>query len=165
MVLGTGSVQTTASNPACQSSGLPGKGIEGPNQCPYNSTRNGTAGDAALTALAGFTTNDAAVLEFDFVPQFTSIQVEYAFASEEYNEYANSSFNDIFAFLVNGTNCATVPVAGQPPVSINTINGGRPLGVNAQNAQFFRNNELSASPFQPGTIRGPGRFQMLGCEL
>jgi hypothetical protein len=85
--------------PANAICGNPGKGIEGPNQCPFNTTSNGTAGDPALTTLAGFPTLDAAVLQFDFVPQFSSIQVQYVFVSEEYNEYANTQFNDTFAFL------------------------------------------------------------------
>jgi hypothetical protein len=162
MVLGTGSVQTTPANAIC---GNPGKGIEGPNQCPFNTTSNGTAGDPALTTLAGFPTLDAAVLQFDFVPQFSSIQVQYVFVSEEYNEYANTQFNDTFAFFVNGTNCATVPGTGQP-VSVNTVNGGRPLGVNPRNAQFFRNNELSTSPFVPGTINteADGLTTVLTCR-
>ena len=78
------------------------------------------------------------------VPQAALLTFQYVFASEEYNEYANTRYNDTFAFFVNGTNCATVPGTVPPkPVSINTINGGNPFGTNAQNPAFYRNNDLS----------------------
>ena len=124
IVLGTGRVQTVDAASSCS------KGVEGPNACDSNSTGNGTAGDAALDPLASFPTADAAVLEFDFVPAEATLNFDYVFASDEYNEYANTTFNDVFAFFVNGTNCAVVP--GTSPaeaVSINTINGGNPFGT------------------------------------
>jgi len=134
VVLGSGSVQTNASHPApCA------KGVEGPNECVENTTDNAGAGDAALTTLAGFPTHDAAVLEFDFVPVANNLQFSYVFSSDEYSEFANTEFNDVFAFFVNGANCAVVPNT-TTPVSVNTINGGNPLGTNPQNQQFFVDN-------------------------
>lgn len=136
IVMGSGSVQTTATSTACN------KGVEGPNECDGNTTANGTGGDADLNALSGVSTYDAAVLEIDFVPQFSSIQFQYVFSSDEYNEYANTIFNDAFGFFVNGTNCATVPVTGEP-VTINTINMGNPGGdPTPHNAHLYRNNDL-----------------------
>ena len=134
IVLGSGRVQSTVDTPDCA------RGVEGPNTCTGNTTAWATPGDADLTALAGVDTNDAAVLGFDFVPQFPTVQFDYVFSSDEYNEFANTGFNDVFGFFVNGTNCATV---GDPavPVSVNTINGGNPLGTDAQHPELFRNNE------------------------
>jgi outer membrane protein OmpA-like peptidoglycan-associated protein len=43
---------------------------------------------------------DGAVLEFDFVPQKDSILFDFVFGSEEYPEFVNHEFNDIFAFYV-----------------------------------------------------------------
>ena len=124
IVLGSGAVQTVAGDAPC------GRGVEGPNNCYEgnidtwsNSTDFIDPGDADLTALSGFQTFDAAVLEFDFVPEFSNLQFKYVFSSEEYNDYANTSFNDVFAFFVNGVNCAVVPLTGEP-VSVNTINNG-----------------------------------------
>lgn len=131
IVLGTGSVQTTAT----------AKGVEGPNQFDDNTTINGSPGDPDLDTLSGTTTFDAAVLQFDFVPQFSTVQFTYVFSSDEYNEFANSAFNDTFAFLINGQNCALVP-GTNTPVGVNTINGGNPFGTNAQNPNLFRNNDL-----------------------
>ena len=132
VVMGTGSVQSNPDELI--------KGVEGPNEDSGNTTVNGTAGAADLSALAGFDTFDAAVLEFDFVPQGPIAEFRYVFASDEYFEYANSSYNDVFAFFVNDTNCALVP-GTTDPVSINTINGGNPIGVDPQHEEFYVDND------------------------
>jgi len=106
--------------------------VVGPNTSNGIGVVNGTAADADLTALSGFPTHDAAVLEFDFVAQTTEIQFRYVFASDEYNEFVGSNFNDVFAFYVNGQNCATI---GGDPISINTVNG-------TQNSGFYINNDI-----------------------
>jgi hypothetical protein len=115
-------------------------GVIGPNLDDGITTANLTPGDPDLTQLAGFPTNDAAVLEFDFVPDGGSVTFNYVFASDEYNEFVNTSFNDVFAFFVNGNNCATV---NGDPVSINTINNGNPFGTTPNsNPQLYRNNDI-----------------------
>ncbi len=113
----------------------------GPNVDDGITWVNSTAGDAQLTTLASNPTFDAAVLEFDFVPAGSVLQFDYVFASDEYNEFVNSSFNDVFAFYVNGTNCALVPGTSDP-VSINTINNGNPFGSVGSNPAYYRNNDL-----------------------
>jgi hypothetical protein len=109
----------------------------------------GGAGDAQLTALlpAGAVTNDATVLTFSFTTTTGDLFFNFAFGSEEYNEFTNSQFNDVFGFFVNGTNIALLP-GTNTPISINTVNGGNPLGTNATNPQFFNNNDLDdGGPF------------------
>jgi hypothetical protein len=110
----------------------------GPNESDETETLHMTAGDTQLDTLASFPTQDAAVLEFDFVPDNNVLFVQYVFASEEYNEFVETIFNDVFAFYVNGTNCALI---GMDPVSINTVNNGNPFGnsmMNATNPSFYR---------------------------
>lgn len=106
-------------------------------------TDNGSAGDAALGAIvAPNQTFDAAILEFDFVTTGGDLFFNYVFASEEYNEYANTQYNDVFAFFLDGENIALLP-DGQTPVSINTVNIGNsnPNGDQTQhNPQYFVNN-------------------------
>ena len=116
--------------------------VAGPNENDATGTGNGTPGDTNLNTLSGFETFDAAVLEFDFVPKTSTVSFRYVFASEEYNEWVNTQYNDVFAFFINGVNCATVPGTGQP-ISINTINNGNPFGTDPrQNPALYRNNDL-----------------------
>lgn len=70
---------------------------------------------------------DAIAVHFDFTPIISdTIRFNYIFASEEYPEYSNTTYNDRFLFLVseNGgvpVNIAQVPGTGIP-VEINSIN-------------------------------------------
>ncbi len=112
---------------------------------------NGLAGDADLNAtLLGETTLDASVLEFDFIPDGDTVVIRYVFGSEEYNEFVDAAFNDVFAFFVNGVNYALIPGA-LDPVSINNVNNGHAeAGTSAsgpcRNCGFFRDNANLASP-------------------
>lgn len=114
----------------------------GPNDESSSSTSLNQPGDAALTALAGFPTNDRIELKFDFQVQSDEIEFSYIFASEEYNEFVNSAYNDVFAFFISGPgiigeqNLAVVPTT-TTPVTINSINLGSFW-------QFYRNNENAA---------------------
>ncbi|HZL06366.1 MAG TPA: choice-of-anchor L domain-containing protein [Coriobacteriia bacterium] len=115
----------------------------GPNVSDDWSTDNGTAGDDALGGLVGYPTYDAALLSFDFVPNGDRVYFEYVFSSEEYNEFVNREFDDVFAFYINGMNCATV---GSPavPVSVNTINNGSPYGTDPRShPELYTSNSMS----------------------
>src|SRR5437762_1488037 len=126
--------------------------VIGPNSNDGTSRTLGTGGDPDLTALSGFQTFDKTVLEFNIVPQSNTLTFDYVFGSEEYNEWVHSQFNDVFAFFVNGVNCAHVPTTNQP-VSINTVNGGNPFGNPPQNnPQYYRNND----PNDPGSTINTG---------
>ena len=112
------------------------------------------AGDPDLNGLvSGLQTLDAAVLEFDVVSSApTTLAFQYMFASEEYPEFVGSLFNDIMGIFVDGNNIARVPVAGTPPVGVNSVNGGRAsLNVPATNPAFYVDNhdpnESSLPPF------------------
>ena len=131
------------------------RNVVGPNVQSGITTVNGYPGDTALNSLIpGYTTYDSAKLEFDFVPTTSQMTFSYVFGSDEYNEYANTNFNDVFGFFVNGNsaayNIALLPgVTPATPVSINNVNGGNPLGTNAKNPSFYRNNALY--PVPPGS--------------
>jgi hypothetical protein len=112
--------------------------VIGPNRSDGITAVNLTAGDADLNALTGQTTFDAAVLEFDFVPAGSSVYFNFVFASDEYNEFANTTFNDVFAFFVNGVNCAMVP-GTTDPVTLNNVN-------KVDNASYYNNNDLTDGP-------------------
>lgn len=101
----------------------------GPNNSGSTSSGMGGAGDPDLTALAGFQTFDEVVFEFDFEVLGDEIEFNFVFLSEEYNEFVNTGFNDVFAFYISGPgivgqeNIAVVP-GTTTPVTINTINNG-----------------------------------------
>jgi len=119
----------------------------GPNTGNGTTTDFGAAGDADLTAISGFDTHDAAFITFDFTTTSGDLFFNYVFASEEYNEFVNSTVNDVFAFFVDGVNIALIP-GTDTPVSINTVNGGNPLGTGASNSEYFNNNSLQdGGPF------------------
>lgn len=121
--------------------------IIGPNITDSATAINGLPGDASLQTLipAGQQTFDATTLEFDFIPQGNVIKFQFVFGSEEYNEFVNAPFNDVFGFFLNGQNLALIP-GSSTTISINNVNGGNPFGTGASNPQFFRNND----PNDPG---------------
>jgi hypothetical protein len=99
----------------------------------FNSWTVGTGSDPDLANMVpGYTINDAAVLEFDFIPATNFISFSYVFASEEYPEWVGTSFNDAFGFFISGPdpvgggnyshhNIANIP-GTSTPVSINNVN-------------------------------------------
>ena len=104
------------------------------NVAGYNNSHNqsSTFGDVmkpeADQDLAGIIKGklyDICSIEFDFVPLDNSIQFNYQFGSDEYPEYVDSPYNDVFAFIVSddstSRNIALIP-GTQVPVSINTVN-------------------------------------------
>ncbi|MCP4700654.1 MAG: Ig-like domain repeat protein [Gammaproteobacteria bacterium] len=102
------------------------------NDSENSNLQHFTPGDTDLDTLVALPTNDAAVLEFDFIPVTDVLSFKYIFASEEYNEFVGTSFNDVFGFFLDGVNIALVPNSNDI-VSINSINNGR-------NADFYRDN-------------------------
>lgn len=106
---------------------------------------NNFPGSPLLNAAQDRTTFDATMIEFDIIPQGDSLSFGYTFASEEYLEWVNSPFNDVFGFYISGTNIgndvniALLPGTSQA-VAINSVN-------HLVNSQYFDNN-----------ITPPGQF-------
>jgi len=108
----------------------------GPNTSTGASAENYLPGDPDLDLLLPvYNTNDASILEFDFVPQFNAINFSYVFASEEYPEWVGSSFNDVFGFFLDGVNVALIPDT-DVPVSINNVN------QDSYSQYYINNHEL-----------------------
>jgi hypothetical protein len=117
--------------------------VVGPNNNSGAGEDRGAAGDAMLDAIvAPALTQDATTLLIEFTPSGNQVEFTYVFGSEEYNEFVNSSFNDVFAFFVNGENRALIP-GTNTPVSINNVNNGNAGGTASgpcENCDFYRDN-------------------------
>ncbi|NLK52200.1 MAG: hypothetical protein GX295_07115 [Syntrophomonadaceae bacterium] len=108
---------------------------DGPNAEGNMTHVNDLAGDEHLNLLVpGYETNDATILEFDFIPSENTLSFDYVFSSDEYNEYVGTEFNDVFGFFLNGKNIALIPNTDFP-VAINNIN-------NDLHNQYYRDNEF-----------------------
>lgn len=127
----------------------------GPNQRVNGGTPiddNGAPGDEDLDQLSVLFGNatrseNACILELDVFATSDELLFEYIFGSEEYPEFVNQEFNDIFAFLISGpgivgeallnnqVNIATLPNADRTPVQINSVNAQR-------NWEYFRATQL-----------------------
>ena len=123
----------------------------GPNNSTCASGSHGASGDAVLNSLSSnLTTFDACTIEFDFIASSDNLLAcQFIFASEEYPEYVNSWFNDVFGFFISEPyesqvgdfdpsvsqipqNIALIPNS-QIPISINNVN-------NLANSDYFFDN-------------------------
>ncbi len=112
-------------------------------------TDNGAPGDADLDYLStvfgeGTTSQNACVVELDVFVATDELSFEYVFASEEYPEFVNTTFNDIFAFLVSGPGITGDPNLTNNAVNIATLPDGTPVQINSVNNllnwEYYRNN-------------------------
>jgi uncharacterized repeat protein (TIGR01451 family) len=124
IVLGTGNVSTAAGSP------LPAGNLS-------------SAGTGVSNA--GASEFDVATFTFSFIPKpgVNRMSIASVFASEEYNEYVNTTFTDNFSMVLNGGaftnfNIATVPGTASG-TDINTVNNGA-------NAGFYRDNTVATPP-------------------
>lgn len=115
--------------------------VTGPNSADDATTDLQLPGDADLdTLIPGYTTYDAVILEFDFKPEGDVLTFEYVFGSEEYNEWVDSVYNDVFGFFLGGQNIALLP-DGVTTVAINNVNNGT-------NPAYYIDNDYG--DFYPG---------------
>jgi gliding motility-associated-like protein len=112
-------------------------------------------GDADLDYLStvsgsGEVSDDACIIELDVFVRSDELSFEYVFGSEEYTEFVDQQYNDIFAFLISGPgivgdpninnakNIAVLPDGNNTFVQINSVN-------NTDNWEYYRNNEIGQS--------------------
>lgn len=133
-------------------------GISGADEIgsEFANTSNGIFDlDPVLSQLVNVALYDLTRYRITFRPQGDSIRFRYVFASEEYPEYACSSYNDVFGFFLDGPqpgsatpyqslNIALVPGTNLP-VAINNLHPANPDFPPCPpfNAQFYNNNNFS----------------------
>lgn len=115
-----------------------------------NSAAGQDADAAALIAPENY--YNAAILEFDFIPQSNIISFNYVFGSEEYDDQSGSAFginyncsayHDKFAFLLSGPG----------------ISGGQGYQNDAVNiARLSNNSEVSINSVNSGVVGSSGGF-------
>jgi gliding motility-associated-like protein len=100
-----------------------------------------TATDPQLIALSPSATQDVCIIEFDVVPQCTSMGITFVFGSDEYTNWVNQAFNDAFGFFVSGPNPGGGTYVNQ---NIAIIPGGTNVSVDnvshVTNTAYFVNN-------------------------
>ena len=132
------------------------RSADGPNATDTLVGRASLAGDQDLDAefgldpMTGPVTEDTTSLEFDFrmvdgigLDVNGTLNLNFVFASEEYNEQVGTDFTDVLAIFVDGQNIALVP-GTTDPVSVATVNSGNPFdssGATGQNPTFYVNND------------------------
>lgn len=130
----------------------------GPNKGDGFTGMMGTRGDRDLNSIAKGYTYDVAILEMDVLADFDMFNFKYVFASEEYEEYVNSRFNDVFAFFLvdletqEMSNLAITPHSKEP-ITINTINANR-------NKDFYVPNPRGSTN-HPHTLEFDGLSEVL----
>ena len=104
-------------------------------------------GDADLEAfipgLNDGDTNNASIIEFDFVPVTDYMSFDFIFAAEEYGTF-QCTFTDAFAFLLTDTQGVTTNLAIVPgtvdPISVLTVRDEQfNAGCESVNPEFFGN--------------------------
>ncbi|WP_204344666.1 choice-of-anchor L domain-containing protein [Psychroserpens algicola] len=116
----------------------------GPNFDAMSDGGFGWPGDAELDAAVGITSNNASIIEFDFVPLSDEISFDFLMASEEYNGSTGGTFectfSDAFAFLLTDENGITTNLAVLPgtttPILVTNIHPENP-GCPAINEEYF----------------------------
>jgi gliding motility-associated-like protein len=141
LLLTTGSAANASEKGEFQSS--IGLGALGDDDLDYLSAVNGNSSPSL----------DACVVEMDVFAATDEITFEYVFGSEEYPEYVNTNYNDIFAFLVSGPGIAGDPNIGNQE-NIATLPDGTFIQINSLNDganwPYYRDNSKGQSVVYDG---------------
>lgn len=99
----------------------------GPSSNNANTVASGTGDGDLNSILTQGITKDAASLQFEFSPASNTVKFKIVFASEEYPEFVDEPFNDVFGIFLSGPgitgkqNVANIPGTSSP-ISIKSIN-------------------------------------------
>ena len=105
-------------------------------------------------------TNDATIIEFDFIPVINTMSFDFIFAAEEYGTF-QCTFTDAFAFLLTDSNGVTTNLAIVPgtvdPISVINVRDMQYNGnCDSQNPEFF---DKFYGPNGESTLLSPTDFR------
>ena len=181
---------------ATEATGNFGGIIAGPNAAGFGPAYFGNASSNALLSVSqsvpallglNFTSassvNDAAVLEFDFTPESDTIEFVFSFASDEWNTYPCTQYNDVFGFFVSGpgitgtyaspagfpggaVNIANVPGSTPAvPITISSIHpGSNSCGSAPLNNQFYNTGNIGGMTLNGFTDTLKATIVVQACE-
>lgn len=136
-------------------------GIPNPGSTFASSNNMSTVTDPDLAAIATGGIFNGCKYVITFIPTSDTLRFRYVFGSEEYPEYACTSFNDVFGFFIsgpgisgpfenNGMNIALIPGTALN-VSINNLHPQNGAGCPPVNEQYYNNNNgMSTMPVYDG---------------
>jgi gliding motility-associated-like protein len=111
-----------------------------------------------LDSYTGRSTKEYCEFEFDIIPQGDTLKFDFVFASEEYEEWVGSAYNDVFGFFISGPgivpdagvapyhNIALIP-STSIPVTINNVN-------QISHTAYYQNNNGSTTVQYDGYTKG-----------
>ncbi|MBS1637382.1 MAG: choice-of-anchor L domain-containing protein [Bacteroidetes bacterium] len=128
------------------------------NKTTYFGAQNTPDTYPLLTNYTGKTIYEYCEFEFDIIPQGDTIKFDFVFASEEYEEWVGSQYNDVFGFFISGPgitgdagagvyhNIALLP-SSTTAVTINNVNQNT-------NTAYYQNNNNGTSVQYDGFTKG-----------
>jgi hypothetical protein len=128
------------------------------NKTTYFGSQNTPDTYPLLTNYTGRTIYEYCEFEFDIIPQGDTIKFDFVFASEEYEEWVGSQYNDVFGFFISGPGITGDPGAGSyhniallpnstTAVTINNVNQN-------SNTAYYQNNNNGTSVQYDGFTKG-----------
>lgn len=128
------------------------------NKTTYFGNQNTPSTYPLLNGYTGKTTWEYCEFEFDIIPQGDTIKFDFVFASEEYEEWVGSQYNDVFGFFISGPGITGDPGAGayhnialipnsSTAVTINNVNQN-------SNTAYYQNNNNGTSVQYDGFTKG-----------
>ncbi|WP_235296213.1 choice-of-anchor L domain-containing protein [Portibacter marinus] len=118
-------------------------------------------GDEDLDALSelygtSLASNDACVIEVEAFVNSSELSFQFLFGSEEYPEFSQGDFNDIFALLIEGPGIEGLPELGGKKNLALIPNTDIPIQIKSVNSEtnsdYFRNNVQGLSTEYDGLI-------------
>jgi len=145
------------------SSGMAASAIGPNNSTGVGGTCSGAPGDPDVQMVAGTSTFDACILDFDIVPTCSQVSFTFVFASEEYPENINNEFSDAMVITISGPgfvgnqNIALVPGTATP-IRVGTVN-------HVQNNAYYVGNSGGATVQYDGfTVPITATANVQACE-